>query len=145
MYCIFKSSSARTMKLESQLYLGYCNRNLCFRCWIHVSLIFVAKFTVFWTYRAFYLINVKVLRLALVYELYLKKFKFLINQHWIIIESRVLHGILCFRCWISLVFFTKFTVFWTYQRLSFAFSSGLWTVSEKWQVLDHWNLNTNCI
>ena len=32
-----------------------------------------------------------------------------------------------------------------YQRLSFSFSSGLWTVSQKVHVLDQWTLNPNCI
>ena len=50
--------------------------------------------------------------------------------------SWVVNKNLCFRCWIWLIFWAKFNVFWT-----FAFSSGLYAVSHKVQVWFQWNLN----
>ena len=109
MYCISNSSTTRSMKLEPQLYLGNCmgiyasddGNNLHFSQKLPFS-----GLSIF--------INVS-LRLALVYVIYLKKFKCYINEPSILNSSRVLNENLCIRCWISLKLF---------GLLSFEFSFG---------------------
>ena len=70
-WTFFKSFSARSKKLTSQLHLEYFIEIYASDAeYDRKSLIFYSNFTVF-----FYFINVKVLRLALAYVLYLQKFK----------------------------------------------------------------------